>query len=103
MARGEEANKLVLGLAVGGLAITVRGVRRGWLRRMEESLHLAPRASRLAVEWHETAPNAAGAAPRALTLDLATLRPGRYQLELAVTSSGSPPITTTRDLEIAEQ
>jgi hypothetical protein len=92
-----------LGADSVGLAITVRGVRRGWLRRIEESLHLAPRASRLAVEWHETAPNAAGAAPRALTLDLATLRPGRYQLELAVTSSGNPPITTTRDLEIAEQ
>jgi len=86
-----------------GLAITVRGVRRGWFRRMEESLHLAPRASRLAVQWHETAPNVAGAAPRALTLDLATLKPGHYQLELAVTSSGNAPVTTTRDLEIAER
>lgn len=84
-----------------GLAITVDGVRRGWFHRLEESLHLASRASSLAIRWHETLTGARSA--RALILDLATLRPGHYHLAVTLTPGDHVPRTTTRDLEIAER
>lgn len=71
-----------------------------WYRRAAEALGVARARPPARLEWEEVPAGTAGLAARAVRLDLADLRPGRYRLELRVTRGVDQWATTTRDIEI---
>ena len=97
----------VYGLAAGGerLATAVRVVpeRIGWLRRAAGSLGLASRPRRAELAWTESGVPRNGVAPRALVLDLSTLPPGDYRIEVTVRAEGAPAAVAARPMRIVPQ
>jgi hypothetical protein len=97
----------VQGLSPGGeevttsLTVTRRGA--GWLRRAVESIGLAAPRREVGLEWAEVLipradnPNVAG---RALALDLSSISPGPYRIEVTVTARGRASVTVRRDIEL---
>ena len=71
----------------------------GRLRRLAEAIGLGKRSSPLSIAWRET-PSMGGIASRSVVLDLSLIPRGRYKLKLELTPSGSPPVTSTRTIEI---
>ena len=71
----------------------------GALRRLAEAIGLGKRSSPLSIAWRET-PSMGGVASRSVVLDLSLIPRGRYKLKLELTPSGSPPVTSTRTIEI---
>jgi hypothetical protein len=71
----------------------------GALRRLAEAIGLGKRSSPLSIAWRET-PSMGGIASRSVVLDLSLIPRGRYRLKLELTPSGSPPVTSTRIIEI---
>jgi hypothetical protein len=41
-----------------------------------------------------------GYTPRAVVVDLATLKPGRYLMQLEITADGTIPVRTERELTV---
>ncbi len=80
------------------VTVTAEGV--GWLRRVAAAVGLAPRSGRVGLEWHEAARPRDGIAPRAVVLDLAALRPGRYRVAITVSTSGAGSTAVSRTLTI---
>jgi len=78
----------------------------GWLRRTAESLGLASRRREEGIEWEEVlTPDATKAhvAIRALALDLSGVSPGRYRIEVTVTSRGRAPLKAAREIQIVPE
>lgn len=71
----------------------------GALRRLAVAIGLGKRSSPLSIAWRET-PSMGGIASRSVVLDLSLIPRGRYKLKLELTPSGSPPVTSTRIIEI---
>ena len=99
----------VQGLSPGGeevttlLTVTRRGT--GWLRRAVESIGLAAPRREVSLEWPEVLmpradnPTVAG---RALALDLSSISPGPYRIEVTVTARGRASVTMRRDIELVQ-
>ena len=92
---GEEVTTL--------LTVTRRGT--GWLRRAVEAVGLAAPRRDVSLEWTEVlvprteTPTVAG---RALALDLASITPGPYRIEVTVTARGRASVTVRRDIELVQ-
>ncbi len=84
-------------------SLTVTRQRTGWLRRAVEAVGLAAPRREVSLEWvevlvpHVETPTVAG---RALALDLASLSPGPYRIEVTVTARGRASATVRRDIEL---
>jgi len=85
------------------LTVTRRGT--GWLRRAVEAVGLAAPRRDVSLEWVEVlvprteTPTVAG---RALALDLASITPGPYRIEVTVTARGRASVTVRRDIELVQ-
>ena len=86
------------------VTVTRRGT--GWLRRAVEAIGLAGPRRGVSLEWAEVlvpsaeTPTVAG---RALALELASLSPGPYRIEVTVTAVGRAPVTMRRDIELVRR
>ncbi len=84
-------------------SLTVTRHKTGWLRRAVEAVGLAAPRRDVSLEWVEVlvprveTPTVAG---RALALDLASLSPGPYRIEVTVTARGRASATVRRDIEL---
>ena len=81
------------------IAVAVAPQRAGWLRRATSTLRLSRRRSAVRLAWQELALPRDGIAPRAVALDLTGLSPGRYQIEVMVTT-GAAKATAARVITI---
>jgi hypothetical protein len=85
------------------LTVTRRGA--GWLRRAIEAVRLAAPRRAVSLEWTEVlvpraeTPTVAG---RALALDLASLSPGPYRIEVTVSARGRASVTARRNIELVQ-
>ena len=83
------------------LTVTRRGT--GWLRRAIESVGLAAPRREVSLEWVEVLQPRADnptVASRALAVDLASISPGPYRIEVTVTARGRASVTVMRDIEL---
>ncbi len=83
------------------LTVTRRG--SGWLRRAAQMIGLAAPRRDVSLEWAEVLvprPDQAAVAGRALALDLSSLSPGPYRIEITVTARGRAAATVQRDIEV---
>ncbi len=75
--------------------------RRGWLRRLAERAGLLREVAPIRLRWNE--PTIAGPyMPRSITVEVPTVDPGRYTLELTVEADGREPLAVRRDLVVGE-
>jgi len=81
------------------VSLTLTRITEGALRKLAEAIGLGKRSSPLSIAWRET-PSLGGIATRSVVLDLSLIPRGRYKLKLELTPSGSPPVTSTRTIEI---
>ena len=83
------------------LTVTRRG--SGWLRRAAQMIGLAAPRRDVSLEWAEVLvprPDQAAVAGRALALDLSSLSPGPYRIEITVMARGRAAATVQRDIEV---
>jgi hypothetical protein len=80
--------------------VTVTPTRAGWLGRLGGWLGLGARHRETRVEWQEGGRPQGGIVRRALVVDLAPLAPGRYRIELTVTTPQGGSRAASRDLEV---
>lgn len=81
-------------------SVSVTPERVGWLRRAIGTLGLAGPPRRVRIDWSEMGVPDDGIAGRALVVDLSTLPPGRYRLEVRVQAAGADAAAATRPLRI---
>jgi hypothetical protein len=80
--------------------LSVEEIGVSWLRRAAERAHLSDPSRGLRVQWQEVPQQHDGIAPRGVRLDLSRLRPGKYQVELAVSADGVSNVVSTRQIEV---
>ena len=86
-------------------SLTVTRQGTGWLRRAVEAVGLATPRRDVSLEWAEIlvprveTPTVAG---RSLALDLASLSPGHYRIEVTVTARGRASTAVRRDIELVQ-
>jgi hypothetical protein len=80
--------------------VAVAPTGSGLLRRVGAWLRMGHRPRETLLEWQETGRPREGAVCRALVVNVATLPPGRYRIELTVASSHGERRTARHDLEI---
>jgi len=83
--------------------VTVAPARGGWLRHLSGWLRLGRRARETRLEWQEDGSPRDGVVHRALVVNVATLTPGRYRIDLTVATSRGDRRTVSHDLEILAQ
>jgi hypothetical protein len=71
-----------------------------WLRRGLTALKLARESQPVSVGITDQSARGRGFTPRAVVVDLATLKPGRYLMQLEVTASGTAPVRAERVITI---
>jgi hypothetical protein len=71
----------------------------GVLRKLAQSIGLGARSTPLSISWRET-PALGAIATRSVVLDLSLIPRGHYRLKLELTPAGSPPVSTTRIIDI---
>lgn len=71
-----------------------------WLRRGLTALRLIREAKPVSVGMRDVSARGLAYTPRAVVVDLATLKPGRYVLELEVTAEGTIPVHASRSIVI---
>jgi hypothetical protein len=79
--------------------VNVKRLGTGWLRRVGGWLRLGHRSRETQLAWRETAQPVHGVAGRAVTIDVASLDPGRYRIAVSVAARGRTA-TASRELEI---
>lgn len=84
------------------ISVSVQAQDRGLLKRVAESVGLATKSPPLRLEWEERVQPRAGRAPRSLEIDVSTLEPGRYRIEVAVTPAGRAPASTSREIRVVQ-
>jgi hypothetical protein len=82
--------------------VSVRPAQRGWLRRLVGSVGLGAPQRETLLEWQEGGVPRDGVVSRALVVDLATLSPGSYRIELTVATPGGGSQAAARDLLILD-
>jgi hypothetical protein len=86
------------------IAVTVERIDRSWLRGVRQRMRLAAPDSPLKLLWSDARPpQRGGYAPRAISLDLANLEPGRYRLTVAMSRGDEKPASSSRELELRER
>lgn len=71
-----------------------------WLRRGLTALRLVREAKPISVGMQDVSARGLGYSPRSVVVDLATLKPGRYVLELEVAAEGTIPVRVSRTINI---
>ncbi len=71
-----------------------------WLRKGLTALRLVREAKPISVGMRDVSARGLGYTPRSVVVDLATLKPGRYALELEVTADGTIPVRSSRIINI---
>ncbi len=85
------------------VAITVAPEEQGsggWLQRGLTALKLVREAQPVSVGLSDVSARGLGYTPRAVVVDLATLKPGRYLMELEITAEGTIPVRGERVLTV---
>ena len=84
------------------MMLRVQVIREGrhWLRRAGERIGLIGRRSGVGFGWREDARGNEAIATRAIVVDLASLDPGEYRIEVSLTRGTDTPVTASRRLEI---
>jgi hypothetical protein len=72
----------------------------GWMRRGLTALRLAREAEPVTVGLSDVSARGRGYTPRAVVVDLATLKPGRYLMQLEITAQGTIPVRAERVLTV---
>lgn len=85
------------------ISVRVQPRDRGLLKRVAETVGLATAAPPLELRWQERLRVQDGRAPRALEVDVSSLPPGRYRIEVAVTPAGGEPATSSREIRVVRQ
>ena len=77
-------------------------VREGqsWLRRAGERIGLLDPDRGVRLGWQESIRERNGTIPRSVVLDLASLEPGTYRIEVTVVAPGEAPMIASRELVI---
>jgi hypothetical protein len=73
---------------------------KGLIHRALVGLHVMDPDRGLITQWHETPSVAGGIASRGLVVDLTRLQPGRYRVQLTLTSGTELPVVTEKTIEI---
>jgi hypothetical protein len=73
-----------------------------WLARAFMKMRLKDKTSALGLQWREVPAADSGMTSRALTVDLTPLKPGRYRVQLTLTTPGQLPIVAEREIEIVQ-
>jgi hypothetical protein len=81
------------------VSLTLTRFDEGILRKLAQSIGLSTRSTPLSIAWSET-PALGGIATRSVVLDLSLIPRGHYRLKLELTPAGSPPVSTTRIIDI---
>jgi hypothetical protein len=81
------------------VSLTLTPVGRSTIRRIGESIGLAPRSSALNISWRDT-PGAGVISTRSVVLDLSLIPRGKYQLRVEARPAGRPPASASRTIEI---
>ena len=85
------------------ISVSVQALDKGLLKRVTESVGLVTRSPPLQLQWEERVTVQAGRAVRALEIDVSTLEPGRYRIEVAVTPVGRAPASTSREIRVVQR
>lgn len=72
----------------------------GWLQRGLTALRLVREAQPVSVGLSDVSARGLGFTPRAVVVDLATLKPGRYLMQLEITAEGTIPVRAERVLTV---
>ncbi len=72
-----------------------------WLRKGLTALRLIREAKPVSVGMRDVSARGLGYTPRSVVVDLTSLKPGRYVLELEVTAEGTIPVRASRVIVIA--
>lgn len=72
----------------------------GWMRRGLTALRLVREAQPVTVGLSDVSARGRGYTPRAVVVDLATLKPGRYLMQLEITAEGTIPVRGERVLTV---
>jgi hypothetical protein len=81
-------------------AVLVERIDRGFFRAARQRLGLADPDSPVQIRWNEAGPGSGGVTPRALSLDLSLLPPGRYRVSLSLTPATGAGVTASREVEL---
>jgi hypothetical protein len=95
-----ETYGLQLGAEPVKYSLTFEQTGVSFMQRVAEHLRFADPTSALRVQWSEMPEHKHGIAGRGVRVDLSRLRPGRYRIELRVTTDNGDVAVTTRDVEI---
>jgi hypothetical protein len=79
--------------------VHVTPLHTGLLRRVGSLIGLGKRSRETELAWHEVADPQTGMIHRAVTVDVSSLDPGRYNISVVVVAQGRI-VTTARELEI---
>jgi hypothetical protein len=90
--------------AVAPLVATldVEPVDRPALRKAVEAIGLAAKPTRVKMRWQDGPSSVESAFARTLAVNLASLRRGRYRMQLTIAGNDGPLLTTARDIEIVD-
>ncbi|MEP6904512.1 MAG: hypothetical protein ABI875_00435 [Gemmatimonadales bacterium] len=81
------------------VSLTLTRFDEGIFRKLAQSIGLTTRSTPLNIAWRET-PARGGVATRSVVLDLSLIPRGHYRLKLELAPAGSPPVSTTRVIDI---
>lgn len=74
----------------------------GWMRRGLTALRLVREAEPVTVGLSDVSARGRGFTPRAVVVDLSTLKPGRYLMQLEISAHGTIPVRAERVLTVRE-
>ena len=86
------------------IAVTVERIDHSWFRSARERIGLADPDSPLKIKWSDARPpEPGGAAPRAVSLDLSNLDPGRYRITVSLARTEGDAIESSREIQLRER
>lgn len=88
-----------LAAAGSDVSITVTQLDGGIFSRLGRALHIIPRSSPLAMQWHD-GQISQGIASRSVVLNLAQLPPGKYRITLAAGPDDAHRTMTSREIRL---
>jgi hypothetical protein len=81
-------------------ALLVTPEDEGVLHRALVKLHVLNPDRSVSLQWSEVETSTNGITSRGVTVDLSRLRPGRYSMQLTLTSGTDLPIVSERSIDI---
>jgi hypothetical protein len=85
------------------IAVSVERLDHGWIRSARQKLRLTPVDTPIRITWQDARTQAGQAAAHAISLDLANLDSGRYQLTLTLSPAAGAPVTAVREVELIDR